>query len=267
VFQPYLIDAHNPGPMTGAGNHTYLLIGRSGVAALIDAGTGAPEHLTTLAARLEEAGARLEQVLVTHSHHDHASGAPAVLAAHPSATFLKHVRTDLDGPAGVPWRHLADGDRLSAGGADLEVLHTPGHAPDHLAFWHAATRTVFTGDLVTPGGSVMIEFSRGGSLIEYLDSLRRVRALAPRRLLPAHGPEVDDPERLIAQYLDHRMRREEQVLAALASGRNTVRDIANCIYDGLAPALLPAACENVRAHLEKLKIEGRVFEAGARWSL
>jgi glyoxylase-like metal-dependent hydrolase (beta-lactamase superfamily II) len=88
----------------------------------------------------------------------------------------------------VTWRALVDGDLVIAGDESLTALHTPGHSPDHVAFWHERTRTVFSGDLVTQGSSVMIHTSRGGNLAEYMASLERLLALQPRALLPAHGP-------------------------------------------------------------------------------
>ena len=91
-------------------------------------------------------------------------------------------------------------------------------------------------------------------------SLERLLALAPRRLLPAHGPAIDDPRAILTGYLEHRRLRERQVIAALGAGHATVQAIAESIYDGLAPALMPAAQENVRAHLEKLKAEGRATD-------
>ena len=113
----------------------------------------------------------------------------------------------------------------------------------------------------------MIEASRGGSLAKYLASLERIRNLEPLRLLPAHGPLIDDPASVLTQYLEHRMMRERQVLDALAKGRDTIPAIAESIYDGLNPALMPAARENVRAHLEKLQEEGTAFEQNGRWTI
>jgi glyoxylase-like metal-dependent hydrolase (beta-lactamase superfamily II) len=265
MFEPLLLSAHNPSPMTGGGNNTYLLADGGGSAALIDAGVGEPAHLQAVAAALAGKRARLEVVLVTHGHPDHAGGAPALAAEYPGATFAKQPWPDEDPRYPVAWRTLADGDLVAAGGESLMVLHTPGHSPDHLAFWHQPTRTLFTGDLVVRGSSVMIHASRGGNLAQYLASLERLLALEPARLLPAHGPAIDDPRAVISGYISHRLFRERQVESALRAGRTTVEAIAESIYDGLAPALMPAARENVRAHLEKLKAEGRASDAGGAW--
>jgi glyoxylase-like metal-dependent hydrolase (beta-lactamase superfamily II) len=267
VFSPILLDAHNPGPMTGHGNNTYLLPGANGEALLIDAGVGDPEHLEALARELRATGTTLTRVLVTHGHGDHASGAPALAAAYPDASFAKYPWPEEDAKHAVPWHIVADGDREPSGDGSLIALHTPGHSPDHLAFWHPESATMFTGDLIALGSSVMIHWSRGGDLRQYLESLERLRALAPRRLLPAHGPAIDDPQGALAGYLEHRHARERQVLAALAAGRDTVQAIAESIYDGLSPPLLAAAQENVRAHLEKLRSEGRATDTDGRWRL
>jgi len=242
--------------MTGAGNNTYLLATEGGSAALIDAGVGEPGHLSDLESALVIRQARLDSVLVTHGHRDHASGAPAIARAHASATFAKRPWPQEDAQYAVPWRSIDDGDTLDAGGEPIAVLHTPGHSPDHLAFWHEPSRSIFTGDLVVAGSSVMIHWSAGGDLVQYMASLERLLALEPRVLLPAHGPRIDDPARVLTGYLEHRRARERQVIDALRAGHASVQAITESIYHGLAPELTAAAQENVRAHLEKLKAEG-----------
>jgi len=252
--------------MTATGNHTYLLTGE-GTALLIDAGTGEPRHLSALGEALAAAGARLTCVLVTHAHPDHASGAPALREAYPGALFMKMPWPGEDERYPVPWRPLADGQEFAIAGTVVRVVHTPGHSPDHLAFWEPSTRTCFSGDLVIRNSSVMIHASRGGDLRAYLESLERLRRLTPARLLPAHGAEIDDADTVLRDYLAHRLMRERQVVSALEAGRQSVPAIAESIYHGLDPALLPAAQENVRAHLEKLQREGRAFEDDGRWRL
>jgi glyoxylase-like metal-dependent hydrolase (beta-lactamase superfamily II) len=265
LFTPILIPAHNPGPMTGPGNNTYLLLDSQGEATLVDAGVGKPAHLAAIRQHLSESVTKLEQVLATHAHPDHISGASALAEEHAGARFFKHLWPEMDAKYLVEWQPLNDGDRVTAGGETLVVLHTPGHSPDHLAFWHEPSGTMFTGDLVVQGGSVMIHSSKGGDLGQYLASLERVGALKPRRLLPAHGEEITDPAAVLTAYVNHRLARERQVMAALAAGRDTVESIAKSIYDGLDPALMLAAHETIRAHLDKLKRERRAFEEDARW--
>ena len=254
--------------MTGpSGNNTYALVAGDGTATLIDAGVGHAEHLGDLASVLSGRQARLETVLVTHGHPDHASGAPAIAAAYPGAAFRKRPWPVEDAKYAVAWQTLDEGDQIVAGDEPLTVLLTPGHSPDHVAFWHEPSRTVLTGDLVLLGGSVMIHSSRGGNLAQYLASLERLLTLDPRRLLPAHGPPIDDPRAVLTSYIEHRRMRERQVLHALRAGHTGVQAIAESIYDGLDPALMPAARENVSAHLEKLKAEGVAVDEAGRWRL
>ena len=267
MFELSVLNARNPGPMTGAGNSTYLIVGDDGTAALIDAGVGHADHLREVGDLLRERDASLRHVLVTHGHADHASGAPELARAHPQASFAKHPWPEEDEKYGVAWTPLGEGQQVVAGGEPLTVLHTPGHSPDHVTFWHEATRTAFTGDLVVLGSSVMIHTSRGGSLRLYLESLERLRSLGARRLLPAHGREISNPAVALTAYLEHRHTRERQVLDALRRGRRMVQSITESIYDGLDSQLIPAARENVRAHLEKLREEGRATEDDGDWRL
>jgi glyoxylase-like metal-dependent hydrolase (beta-lactamase superfamily II) len=254
------LHAANPGPMTGSGNWTYFLPGRHPV--LIDAGTGEAAHLEAIA------GARLEgpaHVVVTHAHGDHASGASAIRARWPETRFSKYPWPDRDDRYPAPWQPLADGDVIPAGNGELTAIHTPGHAPDHVALWDERSRTLFSGDLVTLTTTVVILASHGGSLSQYLDSLRRVLALSPGRLLPAHGAPIEDPSAVIQKYLDHRAEREAQVVAGLRSGMGSIDALVAEIYRGLQPALVPMARESVLAHLIKLEQEGRARREGEEW--
>ena len=237
--------------MTGSGNWTWLLPGPAPL--LIDAGVGQTAHLDAIAGHVPGGPA---VVLVTHVHPDHASGAPALAARWPAVQFKKWPWPDWDAAFAVGWTPLADGQRIDTPDGPLEVVHTPGHSPDHLVFWHAGSATVFTGDLLVRGSTVVIPASHGGSLTAYLASLARVAALEPKRALPAHGPAIDDPLALIDRYIAHRRMRETQILEALSAGDTSIATIAARIYRDLDPALLPQAHESVLAHLQKLDADG-----------
>lgn len=252
--------------MTGSGNNTYLLASL-GEALLVDAGVGERRHLADLETALRDLGARLVRVAATHGHRDHVGGALSIAAAHPKTAFVKCPWPEEDAQYPVRWGPIDEGDMIPVGDDALVALRTPGHSPDHVAFWHEATGAVFTGDLVVAGGSVMIHSSRGGHLGDYMASLERILLLSPRVLYPAHGARIDDPAAIITGYLAHRRMRERQVIDALRAGHTDVEAIAESIYHDLDPALMPAARENVRAHLEKLQSDGRAAGHDGRWQL
>ena len=257
------VHAFNPGPMTGDGNTTWLIPGH--VPTLIDAGAGEPAHLDALERAL--GGARLAQVLVTHSHIDHASGATAIAERMPHVRFLKMAWPEQDVAWRVQWHALTDGEMVAAGDSSLAAVHTPGHSPDHLCFWHQESRQLFCGDLAWKGSTVVIPSSHGGDVAAYVASLERILQLDPQAMLPAHGPVIDRPVELLREYIDHRALRERQVLAALRSGLTNPDEMVARIYPTLEAALVPVAQESVRAHLVKLEREGRAFHDGERWRL
>ena len=245
------LSAGNPSPWTGpGGNNTYLIDGA--VPTLIDAGVGAPAHLAALESAL--GGRPLVQILVTHSHPDHVGGAPPLLERWPQAA-LRNARGD----------SCRDGEIIVAGDGRLVAVHTPGHSPDHFCFLDSETRELYCGDLARLGGTIVIPASKGGDLRQYLGALRRVRALAPSRLLPGHGPAIDDVDRVIGEYLQHRANREHQIIEILRRGPHRVEQIVGAIYTGLDPSVVPAAADSVLAHLIKLREDGVAYQSPDGW--
>jgi glyoxylase-like metal-dependent hydrolase (beta-lactamase superfamily II) len=249
--------------MTGEGNWTWLLRGR--VPTLVDAGTGEVAHLAAVEAAL--AGSALAQIVVTHAHTDHISGAPALAARYPQARLLKRPWPGRDDRWPARWEPLDDGAEIDAGDTSLVAVHTPGHAPDHLSFWHAESRTLFCGDLVVKGSTVYIPSRLQGDLAAYIASLRRVLEMDPARLLPAHGPSIEDPAPVLRAHIEHRLEREAQIVEALRAGCSEPDAMVARVYRRLDPRLAPLARETVEAHLLKLLHEGRARRDGEAWHM
>lgn len=245
--------APNPSPMTLDGTNTHL-VGEpgSGQAVVVDPGPDDAAHLAAVEAALAARGARVVAVLVTHHHADHAEaalpwgrhfGAP-VAAATPAVA----------GPGG---RLLRAGERLELAGTTLDVVPTPGHTADHLAF-RLASGAVLVGDHVLGRGTSVVTHPEG-DVLAYLESLRRVHDLGPSALYCGHGPELTtDPGAVLRFYLAHRAYREQQLLDALAAGARTVEELVAVVYAGVPQAVRPAAAQSTRATLAKLAAEGRV---------
>ena len=181
-------------------------------------------------------------MLVTHAHPDHISGVPALVARWPGVRVRQY---------GTGTDPIQPDEVIHAGDANLTAIYTPGHAVDHLSFFDG--KDLFCGDLMRLGGTIVIPAKRGGDLTEYLASLHTVRALRPARVLPGHGPIIEDPDAVIEGYLRHRAERDRQILEALDAGCRTPEEIVARLYTDLSPHLVAAACESVLAHLIKLQ--------------
>jgi glyoxylase-like metal-dependent hydrolase (beta-lactamase superfamily II) len=245
--------APNPSPMTLDGTNTYLVgAAGTGQAVLVDPGPDDAAHLAAVEAALAARDARCVAVLVTHHHGDHAE------AAVPWGTrFGAGVAAADAAVAGSGGRVLTPGERLSLAGTTLDVVATPGHTADHLAF-RLESGAVLVGDHVLGRGTSVVTHPEG-DVLAYLESLRRVHDLGPSALYCGHGPELtEDPGAVLAYYLAHRAYREHQVLAALADGPRTVEELVAGIYADVPRHLWPAAGQSTRATLAKLVGEGRV---------
>jgi len=153
----------------------------------------------------------------------------------------------------------------------LVPVYTPGHASDHLCYYLVEEKALFTGDVIL-GGSTTVIPADDGDLLEYLDSLRRLAQLDVRRIYPAHGTVIENAPAKIQEYIDHRLMRERQILAALGDGLATIPDMVARIYADVPKELHPTAAMSVESHLKKLRKERRAREivrrdAPSRWEL
>jgi glyoxylase-like metal-dependent hydrolase (beta-lactamase superfamily II) len=234
------ITAPNPGPFTLDGTRTYLL----GDSAVLDPGPDIASHIEAIL----DAQPRLATILITHRHGDHA----------PAAVPLK-ARTGarIVAPAGVLEevdQRVRGGELVDVDGIAVQVIATPGHTTEHVCYL-TPDGDLFSGDTILGEGTTAI-FPPDGHMGDYLRSLATLRALAPRRIYPAHGRTRDDAVALIDEYIAHRLEREQQVLAAIVAGATTVPEMRKRIYPMLDPRLEQAAEIQLRAHLIKLEEEG-----------
>lgn len=242
--------APNPGPMTGPGTNCWIVSSR-GEAVVIDPGPDETGHLEAIGDALT--GLTVVAVLVTHLHPDHTP-----LANPLGVLFEAPVMGAASGPGFDPDRILADGDRVGFGDRSLSVIATPGHTPDSLSY--RVGDRLFTGDHIMGGSTVMVE-----DMAEYMGSLLKVLGTGVEAIHPGHGPVLDQPDAVIADYLAHRLEREEQILDAVRSGAGSVGAVVERVYSDVDPGLHPAAAISVEAHLRKLAGDGRVLFAGAGW--
>ena len=174
--------------------------------------------LDRVMAAVEANGVRLERILVTHGHLDHA-GATAELAdalklpvegPHPDDSFwidgMPQQAVMFRFPAARPFtpdRWLAQGDQVSVGALTFEVLHCPGHTPGHVVFFHAPSRLAIVGDVLFRGSVGRSDFPRG-------DHATLIRSIKERLLplgddvafIPGHGPlSTFGHERLFNPFL------------------------------------------------------------------
>lgn len=258
------VTAPNPGFMTGPGTNSYLVGTGDGIA-VIDPGPADLQHVERL---LEHAAGTIRWILTTHTHMDH-SPAALLLQAKTGAKLLG-MPPPVSGPQDqgyLPDIVLADDQRIEAGNCMLRVIHTPGHASNHLCYLLEAEGILFTGDHIMQGSTVVIN-PPDGDMAAYLASLRKVKDLSADYLAPGHGFLMDKPHVVVDRLLAHRMTREEKVLAALRRlGPSTVDELLPAVYDDVPEKRYAMAARSLLAHLLKVAAEGRVVEDGGRWAL
>ncbi len=253
--------APNPGMMTGPGTNTYL-IGTEDVA-VIDPGPAIEAHVERIVA---VAGAPISKILVTHTHPDH-SPAAASLAARTGADQF-----GLPAPQGrhqdqtfQPDNVLADGERVCIDNAEVQVIHTPGHASNHLCFLHLEHGWLFTGDHIINGSTVVID-PPDGDMSAYLEALERLKTYPLVALAPGHGEPIHEPMAALDRLIEHRLTRERKVASCLAGHPDSnLAGLVAHVYDDVDAALHKIAERSLLAHLLKLERDGTAQRRGDLW--
>ena len=255
--------APNAGMMTGPGTNTYLLGERH--IAVIDPGPAIDTHIQQI---IDVAAAPVLWILVTHTHPDHSPAAMA-LATATGAEVL-----GIPAPQGrhqdstfSPDRILADRDVFSTDEFELEVVHTPGHASNHLCYLHTDCRWLFTGDHIINGSTVVID-PPDGSMSDYIQSLQKLRSMAIDALAPGHGAVLENVEEALNWIISHRLEREAKVVEKLAAHPATsLAELVVHVYDDVNASLHSLAERSLLAHLLKLELEGRAIQPENCWCL
>ncbi|MBS1847060.1 MAG: MBL fold metallo-hydrolase [Actinobacteria bacterium] len=239
--------------MTGPGTNTYLV--GTGDVTVIDPGPDDPAHVAAIVAAGAVGGGRITRIICTHTHVDHWPAAVAVAEATGAEVSAFGSRDGLE-VTGT----LSDGDVITTDEYELEILHTPGHASNHLCVLLRGEQMLFSGDHIMQGVTVVIA-PPDGDMHAYLASLDRLGDLAPplQRIAPAHGHVVEDPRAVIDAYVTHRLAREAIVAQSLEEAPQpvTVDDLVPAVYRDVDPVLYPVARLSLWAHLRKLADDGR----------
>lgn len=264
------IVARNPGPFTYKGTNTYLAGSTS--LAVIDPGPDDAEHRAAILAAA--AGRPITHIFITHAHRDHIDGADR-LRAETGAIACAYERLPpepgsvLASPSGkefvnyefVPDQLLTDGEVVAGTDWEIEAIHTPGHAPDHLSFALRGRQIVFSGDHVMAWNTSVIAPPEG-RMSDYMASLDRLVVRNDRLFLPGHGERIPEPVRMVRAYIVHRRVREQQILDTVKRGASSIDQITKAVYRGIDASVFGAACLSTLAHIEHLIERGLISSNG-----
>lgn len=255
------LTAPNPGYMTGPGTNTYLLGDEEGVT-VIDPGPADPVHVDRL---IEHAPGPIRQILVTHTHSDHSPAARLLKDRTGARVMGLPAPTPTQDQTFAPEHLPSHGEHIPTRAGVLRVLHTPGHASNHLCYLLEDQKLLFTGDHIMQGSTVVINPPDGNMRI-YLDSLRALLDEDLEFLAPAHGFLIDRPDESIAELISHRLRREALILRSLRShGPMSAEVLLTKVYASLPDPLKPVAARSLQAHLDKLREEETVLVQDGTW--
>lgn len=267
-FRPNYICFPVRTPTKPPATHTNCYLIRTSRSLLIvDPGSPYEDEQQALASAVDDLlgeGRKLSGILLTHVHPDHTGGVNALRAHLGEVSVFAHPRTaealadiNIDNP-------LADGDTIELEGEPritLVVMHTPGHARGHLCLYEQRTGTLISGDNIVGLGSVLIDPPEG-NMRDYLDSLKRMRALPNLSvILGGHGPAVANPYAKLEEYISHRRDREQKILRAIHEGAFSAKEIVARVYTDVHPKAHAMAERAVLAHVEKLEADGLVSQS------
>jgi glyoxylase-like metal-dependent hydrolase (beta-lactamase superfamily II) len=248
------------------------LIADAGVGLVVDPGAADEAALEVVGVALQAAGVRLlKGIVLTHTHPDHTGGVEGLrswwAAEHGDMPVL-YVHANEAGRLPAEWAPVVlQGERtLMVGDVAVRCLLTPGHSPGHLSLLlenagEDRPEAALVGDLAAASGSVWVGHPEG-DVAAYLASLDTLAELAPRVLGPGHGPAIVAVQKRLKELAEHRLERENQVLAALEEGDATAADLTARIYAGQPAEVIELAQQSVLAHLLKLMNEMRVLHLG-----
>ena len=258
--------ANNPGGFTFTGTGTYI-IGKKNIA-VIDPGPIDNDHYNALIKATE--GQKITHILLTHNHNDHSPLAKRLKSETGAKIYFKNLsNSDLaqdDFEEGYDRNiegdvELNDNDLIKTDEWSIEAIHTPGHTSNHICYALLDENILFSGDHVM-GWSTTVIVPPDGNMDDYLLSLKKLLSRNEDRFFPTHGPIIDNPKKLVKDYISHRLDRERQIINAIKKGNNKISDIVKLIYKDVDQSLHPAAAMSTLAHLKRMESNQEVTVQG-----